>query len=63
MKKTKKNKICKTKKRPEPEGSWPLNMNVVISSSTIVLVQYIFFTTANSFMSSEQSVTTTLALI
>ena len=22
----KNNKICKTKKRPEPEGSWPLNM-------------------------------------
>ena len=22
--KKKKNKICKTKKRPEPEGSWPL---------------------------------------
>ena len=26
MKKTKKNKICKTKKRPEPEGSWPLKI-------------------------------------
>ena len=24
MKNEKKNKICKTKKRPEPEGSWPL---------------------------------------
>ena len=25
MKNDRKNKICKTKKRPEPEGSWPLN--------------------------------------
>ena len=25
MKKKKNNKICKAKKRPEPEGSWPLN--------------------------------------
>ena len=26
MKNDKKNKICKAKKRPEPEGSWPLNI-------------------------------------
>ena len=26
MKKKKNNKICKAKKRPEPEGSWPLNL-------------------------------------
>ena len=26
MKREKKNKNCKAKKRPEPEGSWPLNV-------------------------------------
>ena len=25
-----KNKICKAKKRPEPEGSWPLKMSCKI---------------------------------
>ena len=24
----KNNKICKAKKRPEPEGSWPLNIRI-----------------------------------
>ena len=27
MKKKKNNKICKAKKRPEPEGSWPLKIH------------------------------------
>ena len=26
----KNNKICKAKKRPEPEGSWPLKMKQIL---------------------------------
>ena len=29
--KKKNNKICKAKKRPEPEGSWPLKMSTLIN--------------------------------
>ena len=33
MKNDKKNKICKAKKRPEPEGSWPLKNKGTVKKS------------------------------